>query len=249
LAILKNQFSRFLLRRLWSPQDRGNSGTSLEASQAKIVTHLGPTAWAELEGLTVIDFGCGSGMEAIAMVKGGASRVIGIEIREDLIARAKELASEHGVADRCRFLKETDERADTIISLDSFEHFSDPAAELERMSTLVQPQGEVRISFGWPWYHPYGGHLFSVFPWAHLLFSEELLIEWRSQAKSDGASRFQEVEGGLNQMSIARFENLVAPSPFDRAQFNLVPIRAFRWLHNQYTCECTTALVQARLQI
>jgi hypothetical protein len=55
-----------------------------------------------------------------------------------------------------------------------------------------------------------GGHLFSVFPWAHLIFSEQALIRWRSDFKSDGATRFSEVAGGLNQMTIRRFERLIA---------------------------------------
>jgi hypothetical protein len=76
----------------------------------------------------------------------------------------------------------------------------------------------VPISFGPTWHHPYGGHLFSVFPWAHLIFSEKALTRWRSDLRDDGATRFGEVAGGLNQMTIRRFEELVADSRlcFDR---------------------------------
>ena len=248
MAILRGRFSRFLLNALWTPRDRGEETIDLESSRRKLMTHFGPTIWSELQGKSVIDFGCGAGMEAIAMAKGGAISVTGIDVREGLLLKAREHAAQLGVSDRCRFLRETDEKVDTIISLDSFEHFADPEGELTKMSTLVLPTGEVRISFGWPWYHPYGGHLFSVFPWAHLLFSEPILIEWRAQKKSDGASRFKEVEGGLNQMSIARFENLINTSPFSTADFNLVPIQSIRWLHCPATREFTTALVQARLR-
>ena len=78
------------------------------------------------------------------------------------------------------------------------------------MDQHLQPGGEVLVSFGPTWYHPLGGHLFSVFPWAHLIFSEKALISWRSAFKTDGATRFSEVAGGLNQMTIAKFEALVA---------------------------------------
>ncbi len=37
----------------------------------------------------------------------------------------------------------------------------------------VHPHGAVYASFGPTWYHPLGGHLFSVFPWAHPIFSEK----------------------------------------------------------------------------
>ncbi len=103
------------------------------------------------------------------------------------------------------------------------------------------------ISFGPTWYHPLGGHLFSVFPWAHLLFSERALLRWRSGFRSDGATRFREVEGGLNQMTIRRFEKIVEMSPFRFVEFEAVPIRKLRLFHNRLTREFTSAIVRCRL--
>ena len=103
-------------------------------------------------------------------------------------------------------------------------HFADPAGILRITNTLLPPTGEVLVSFGTTWYHPWGGHLFSVFPWAHLIFSEKALIRWRSTFKTDGATRFSEVAGGPNQMTIAKFEELVAGSPLRFASLELVPI-------------------------
>jgi SAM-dependent methyltransferase len=131
--------------------------------------------------------------------------------------------------------------------VDAFEHFEDPAEVLRIMSTLLRPDGEVLVSFGPPWYHPLGGHLFSVFPWAHLLFSEKALIHWRSTFKTDGATRFREVAGGLNQMSIARFERLISASSFQLASVELIPIRKLRPFHNRFTREFTTAVLRCRL--
>jgi len=86
-----------------------------------------------------------------------------------------------------------------------------------------------------------------VFPWAHLLFTEEALLRWRSAFKSDGAKRFSEVAGGLNQMTIARFETLVAASGFAFGEFELIPIRKLRPVHNRRTREFTTSRVRCRL--
>ncbi len=208
---------------------------------------LGSGFFQEIEGKTVIDFGCGEGSEAIEMAQRGARRVIGIDIREDLLEIARRKAREVKVDDKCAFLVTTDERADIILSLDSFEHFADPAAVLRTMASLLQPSGKVVACFGPTWYHPLGGHLFSIFPWAHLLFSERALIAWRSNFKSDGATRFSEVAGGLNQMTIRRFEKLVATSPFRFTSLELVPIRKLRLLHNRLTREFTTAVVRCRL--
>lgn len=152
-----------------------------------------------------------------------------------------------GVEDRCTFATKLDQPAEIVVSIDAFEHFDDPAAMLRLMNGLLRPDGEVIVSFGPTWYHPLGGHLFSVFPWAHLLLSEEALIRWRSTFKSDGATRFGEVAGGLNQMTIARFEALVAASPLRFASIELPPIRKVRPLHNRLTREFTTAVVRCRL--
>jgi hypothetical protein len=94
----------------------------------------------------------------------------------------------------------------------------------------------------------------SHFPWTisrgagqHLILSEKALIEWRSDFKTDGATRFGEVAGGLNQMTIRRFEKLVEDSPFLLSSLVLVPIRKLRWLHNRWTREFTTAVIRCRL--
>jgi SAM-dependent methyltransferase len=134
-----------------------------------------------------------------------------------------------------------------VVTLDAFEHFADPAAILETMHTLLKPGGRVVASFGPTWYHPLGGHLFSMFPWAHLLFSETALIRWRANIRHDGATRFSEVEGGLNQMTIARFERLVSASQFRIEALDTVPIRALRPLHCRLTREFTTAIVRTTL--
>jgi SAM-dependent methyltransferase len=216
------------------------------ADRSKLRTHFGNEFIDAVKGKTVIDFGCGTGVESVEMAQSGALQVIGIDIRQEVLAAASKQAHNAGVKN-CIFTTETHERADIIVSMDAFEHFSDPAAILNIMDCLLKLDGCAYVSFGPTWYHPLGGHLFSVFPWAHLLFSEKALIRWRSTFKSDGATRFGEVAGGLNQMTIARFEKLVACSPFKFASFEAVPIRLLRPFHNRATREFTTAVVHCRL--
>jgi SAM-dependent methyltransferase len=208
---------------------------------------LGSDFLSKIPGKTVIDFGCGLGNEAIEMAQRGAVRVIGIDIREDNLQIARDLAAASGVQDRCVFTTSTAEKSDLIVSIDAFEHFQDPAAILNLMNSLLKPGGEILLSFGPTWYHPLGGHLFSVFPWAHLFFSEAALIQWRSTFKTDGATRFSEVAGGLNQITIKKFEKLVAQSDFSLIKLERVPIEKLKPLHNRLTQEFTTALVRGEL--
>ncbi len=216
-------------------------------NKSKVRTLLGDRLADSMQGKVVIDFGCGEGDEAIELVLQGAKKVIGVDLREPLLERARKKAADAGVGNRCLFYREANEIADAIVSIDSFEHFSDPATVLRLMYDSLRPGGFVAASFGPTWYHPYGGHLFSIFPWAHLMFSEAALIRWRSDFRHDGATRFGEVEGGLNQMTIARFERLVRSSPFRVELLEAIPIRKLQRIHNRFTREFTTAIVRCKL--
>jgi SAM-dependent methyltransferase len=230
-----------------SPREPSCCSGSAYTCKSKLATLLGDEVLNKIAGKVVIDFGCGDGSEALEMAKRGAKRVIGIDIREDILQVARQKALSSGLQNKCLFVSSTHELADLLVSVDAFEHFADPVGILNCMSTLLQPGGEVLISFGPTWYHPLGGHLFSVFPWAHLIFSEKALIRWRSSFKTDGATRFSEVAGGLNQMTIGKFEKLIDGSPFRCANLELVPIRKLQRLHNRLTREFTTAIVRCRL--
>jgi SAM-dependent methyltransferase len=236
-----------LLKRMAPTEPTHMSGAAY-AGRSKLRVLLGDALVERARGKDVVDFGCGIGAEAIELATVARS-VVGVDTNLSLLEKAKERAAYAGVSDRCAFSPQAPAGTfDVIVSLDSFEHFADPAAVLETMAELLRPGGQVVISFGPTWYHPYGGHLFSVFPWAHLLFSESALIRWRSDIRNDGATRFSEVEGGLNQMTIARFERLVKVSRLQMERLEAVPIRAAARFHARLTREFTTAIVRCILE-
>lgn len=217
--------------------------------RSKLREQLGTDLLQLVAGKDVLDFGCGRGREVIEIAALGASRAVGIEIQKHLLSDARLAAKEAGVEHLVAFVTDWSERVDVIVSLDAFEHFSDPAAVLVRMSELLKSDGRILISFGPPWLHPYGGHLFSVFPWAHLIFTERTLIRWRSDFKIDGARTFSEVAGGLNQMTISRFRRLVRESAFEFESFSAVPIRKARAFHCLLTREFLSSVVRCSLRL
>ena len=214
---------------------------------SKLDKLLGDRFWEDIADKLVIDFGCGHGNDAIEMAKRGAKRVIGIDNRPEVLNVARASAKENCVESKCTFVTDTNERADVITSIDAFEHFQNPSEVLQIMRSRIKDDGKVIAVFGPTWYHPLGGHLFSVFPFAHLIFTERSLIRWRSDFKSDGAKRIEEVSGGLNRMTISRFEKLISESDFCFSRLELVPIRRLRRIAGRWTREFTTSVVRCEL--
>lgn len=241
---------QYRLLRTLAPLRRDSPGANPDSSIngiAKLRLLLGDEFVEGVRGCVVVDYGCGVGHEVVALAQAGAARVIGVDSRDAVLELGRLRASAAGVVDQCNFVTSFDGHADIVLSIDAFEHFSDPSSALEAMRQMLRPGGSIIFSFGPPWYHPKGGHLFAVFPWAHLVFSESALIRWRSDFKDDGATRFGEVEGGLNQMTIKQFEELVARSGLSTRSLEMVPIRRLRLLHNRATREFTTAVVRGEL--
>jgi 2-polyprenyl-3-methyl-5-hydroxy-6-metoxy-1,4-benzoquinol methylase len=235
-----------LLTRIAGKDDFGPLTGAAYHNRSKLEVLLGNGFFEQIHGRTVIDFGCGRGQETVEMARRGAAHVVGVDIRPVFLEEGRARAAAAGVADRCTFARTPDRTADIVVSLDSFEHFDDPAAILRVMDACLVPGGEVIAVFGPTWYHPYGGHLFSVFPWAHLVFTEKALLDWRKTLRPTQTARTI-TECGLNKLTISRFEQIVNESPFRFAEFEARPIRAMRRLSTPLTREFCTSVVRCKL--
>jgi SAM-dependent methyltransferase len=177
--------------------------------------HCFPGLSKMIQGRRVLDFGSGYGRQAVALAQQGAAEVVGVEISERGLDSGRMLADAHGVSERTRFVREIGAaergRFDVCISLNSMEHFSEPLRMLQLMRSSLTPGGVLLVTFAPPWYAPYGGHMTYItrMPWVHLVFPERTVMRIRSRYRSDGAMRYEDVEGGLNKMSLSRFERLV----------------------------------------
>ena len=225
----------------------GNLITTAYNGRSKMEQLFGRGIWEELNNKSVIDFGCATGAESVEIAQNTNAKITGLDIREDALVKARQRAAEAGVADRITFATTTEEKADVIISLDAFEHFADPLAMLRLMRGLLKDDGCVIACFGPTWYHPLGGHGFSVFPFAHLIFTEDAMMRWYRETFSSEARRFAEVRGGLNQLTIRQFEKLIAQSVLKRRaevrERRLIPVDPDVVLTRQTNCSSLDARV------
>lgn len=191
------------------------------ANALALLSHAFPGFEEEIEGKDVLDFGCGLGLQSVAMVQRGARRVLGLDTNPKTIAKAMALAAADGLDARLAFADRLDENQlgqfDVVISQNSMEHFPDPYAVIRQMKAALRPGGMILITFGPPWFAPYGSHMsfFTSVPWVNILFPERAVMSVRSRFMSDGAARYEDVEGGLNRMTVAKFERIISQCGLD----------------------------------
>src|SRR5712691_7140652 len=109
-----------LLRRLGqaAASGKGPCDGSAYQGRSKLEVTFGSGIWDFLCDKTVVDFGCGIGTEAIEMAKKGAKRVVGLDIRPEVLETARIAARDAGVEHRCLFVTQLSEPADVVISVD-----------------------------------------------------------------------------------------------------------------------------------
>jgi SAM-dependent methyltransferase len=182
-----------------------------------------PDLIERIRGKSVLDFGCGPGWQAVALKRLGASEVYGVDIVEGSLEHGNRLAEKKGVA--VTFAKSVPaERMgsfDVVLSISAFEHFADPDGMVRLMQSFVSPAGQIIITWAEPWYSPSGSHVGNftripgtnaAIPWCNLIFSDKALLTLRSRFRDDRPARLEDIEGGLNRMTVARFERIMHQS-------------------------------------
>jgi len=168
-------------------------------------------------GNRIVDFGCGPGRQSGALAMGGAEFVLGIDSNPIYLERVRALSRRLRVTNKVEFTEMADgheAKYDMVISQNAIEHFANPASIINQMQKLVDGKGKIFITFGPLWYSPYGAHMnfFTKVPWINILFSEKTVLDVRALFRTNGAKKYQEVTGGLNKMTVAKFEWLIARS-------------------------------------
>lgn len=179
----------------------------------------------------VVDIGCGRGEQIVGIAKNGARLAIGVEMRK-IFKNAEAWAADEGLCSRVKFTTDPIKclgagTSDIAYSLNAFEHFHNPEKILEDVYYILKHNGKFFVTFGPPWLAPFGVHHFFMikYPWAHLIFSESTILNIRKLYRDDNASKYEEVDGGLNKMTIKKYEKYVKESGFEFERLDKIPVR------------------------
>jgi 2-polyprenyl-3-methyl-5-hydroxy-6-metoxy-1,4-benzoquinol methylase len=175
---------------------------------------------------TVLDVGCGAGELCLEVARRGARQVLGIDVMGERVALARARVEAHRpplpveVRQYGGDLGELDgRRFDVILSKDAFEHFGagglgpPPEAMVPGMAAHLVDGGLLALGFGPLWKAPFGGHIDSRLPWAHLLFPERVIVDEFLRVRPPGkrATTVEEA-AGVNRMTLGRFEDIMESS-------------------------------------
>jgi ubiquinone/menaquinone biosynthesis C-methylase UbiE len=139
-----------------------------------------------LEGLRVLDLGCGDGILALGLAsRTAAASVVGLDLQPVDTKFLETRAAEHGIsADQPRLtfgvseevdLGLPDDSVDVVITWSVFEHVSDLKGLLSEIRRVLVPDGLLFIQI-WPlFFSEHGSHLWPWFdePFPHLRFDDE----------------------------------------------------------------------------
>jgi cyclopropane fatty-acyl-phospholipid synthase-like methyltransferase len=127
-------------------EDIGQNGWTTAEEQDRFA------AWLKVDsGARVLDVACGAGGPARRLAQRTGCGVLGIDIHEQGIARARELAALEGVADRVAFehmdasrpLPLPDASFDAVVCIDAINHLPDRPLSVAEWARVLKPGGRV----------------------------------------------------------------------------------------------------------
>jgi len=181
----------------------------------------------DFRGATVLDVGSGWGSLCVDMALAGAKRVVGLDIKSELVDFARGYVRQNypQLAGIVEFedvdLRDYSEGIfDFVISKDSFEHIIELDRMLSEMRKRLKPGGKIYAGFGPLYTSPYGDHdrrreilrpwgvwgrLCALVPWGHL-FMESTLIDMNNRYREKKVNSIYDL--GLNKMSVTDYRRV-----------------------------------------
>ena len=198
-----------------------------------------------LEGLRVLDLGCGDGILALGLAaRTPAASVMGLDLQPVDMEFLARNAAEHGISadhPRLRFgvsqdmdLGLPDSSVDMVITWSVFEHVSDVIGLLSEIHRVLVPDGLLFVQI-WPlFFSEHGSHLWPWFdePFPHLrLDDDELRAEVHTRAGSpELAEAMLDLYASCNRLTLDDLGSALIETSFyiskieiDRAAVHIPP--------------------------
>ena len=180
----------------------------------------------EYKNKSILEVGCGEGGLSTYFAASKAKQVIGIDVCEKKLKFAKKLKKEKKLKN-CKFemcdakqLPFKNNEFDLVVSYDSMEHFDDPYKILKEMKRVLKPEGDI-IAWFTNWDSHNAHHSPTKIPWAHLIFSEKIIMKHRSKFIGNNKKRYKDII--LNKINYQRFEKITNKLGFDIKERFLLP--------------------------
>ena len=153
---------------------------------------------------TILDFGCGDGINSAGVATRTAASVIGVDITRAFDTLHDTLRQKHiGHPPNLSFVQSRpggplpfpDDHFDLVCSWSVFEHVTDVSSVLVDLLRVTRPGGALYVQIEPLFHGPYGSHLRRLVdqPWAHLLMDEETFLDMARSAHDNVAAPEQDI--------------------------------------------------------
>ncbi|HUQ72258.1 MAG TPA: methyltransferase domain-containing protein [Planctomycetaceae bacterium] len=170
------------------------------------------------QGGRTLDFGCGAGGLTYQIAK-SSREAVGLDLEEYKLDFARSQRDRMGCSN-VQFLSYdgttlpfADSSIDSVVCVDVIEHLPTPEHFVSEFHRVLKPGGQLLLSFGPPWYHPHGKHMWAKLPgwWTHLLFPRSVVMR---VAGFSPESTWEQL--GIHRLSVSKFRGIMNRNKFTR---------------------------------